>query len=173
MSWLGDIVGSGIEGIIGEVGDAVDELHLSGEEKQTFTLKLHEAVQGTMDKLLQSINSVLAAKERVLVAELEQGDRFTKRARPSVVYVGLAFIGVNYVLFPCLAWILALIAGIWNVQLPELPSLALPGHFWAAWGGVCGTYAIGRSVEKAKIGGILGRVARVITGEEKTPRLLE
>jgi hypothetical protein len=40
------------------------------------------------------------AKSEIMVEELKQKDKFTKRARPSVVYGGLFMIFLNYVIFP-------------------------------------------------------------------------
>jgi len=48
--------------------------------------------------------------------------------------------------------------------LPTLPVLSLPPEFWLAWGGITSTWAIGRTVEKVKAGGFVGKVSQVITG---------
>ena len=151
MSWLSNLLGGGIGEIIGKVGGIVDDLNLSGEEKQQFKIQLETLLQKRDSEVEQTIRIELQAKERVLVAELQQSDKFTKRARPMVVYAGLAFIGINYVIVP----IVGLIAG----QL--INPIQLPVEFWAGWSGIVATWSIGRSFEKS---GSRNRVTSVITG---------
>ena len=80
------------------------------------------------------------------MAELQQGDRYTKRARPTVIYVGLLFILLE-------------LFGIRHIVLDQLElgenalniiqgSDAIIKTFLAAWAGVVGVYAVGRSMEK-------------------------
>ena len=86
------------------------------------------------------------AQKEIIVAELNQSDNYTKRARPTIVYMGLAFIAMVYVIFPMFQWGWIFYTG---KQLPlGLPSLTLPPEFWWAWAGVCGIYSIGRTMEK-------------------------
>ena len=151
MSWLSSILGGGIGEIIGKVGGIVDNLNLSGEEKQQFKLQLESLLQKRDSEVEQTIRIELQAKERVLVAELQQGSTFTKSARPMVVYSGLAFIGINYVIVP----IIGLLNGM------TIPPLELPVEFWAGWSGIVATWSIGRSFEKR---GTQNRVTSAITG---------
>lgn len=135
MSFIGDLFGGGI---IKQVGNIIDNLHTSDDEKLTAKLAVETLLQKRESEIEQTIRAELQAKERILVAELTQGDGYTKRARPTIIYAGLAFIGVNYVIFPIIA--------AYSKQF--LPELTLPTEFWWAWGGVTGTYAIGRSMER-------------------------
>ncbi len=80
-----------------------------------------------------------------MVAELGQGDAYTKRARPTIVYAGLAFIFLVHVCLPMAGWVAVVAAGS---PLPQTPPLSLPSEFWWAWTGVCGLYAVGRTMEK-------------------------
>ena len=69
-------------------------------------------------------------------AEQTSGDKFTERARPSVVWAGIGFIGWNYCLVPTF--------GIhWH-----LTSLNLPDAFWWTWGTVVTGYVFNRTAEK-------------------------
>jgi len=121
--------------------------------------------------LADEINRRDDAKSKIMVAELNQGDNYTKRARPTVVYGGLAMIGINYVLFPFLARLVAA-GSLWLGAAGELTStmtallapLPLPGEFWVAWGGVVSTWVLGRSLEKRGATGALGKIAGMITG---------
>ncbi len=120
------------------------------------------AAELELQKLLQAReDSVLSAQRDIVVAELNQSDNYTKRARPSIVYMGLAFIGLVHVVLPMAAWVVLVGTGR---PLTEMPAVALPGEFWAAWGGVCSVWVIGRTLEKKGSGGMVGRAAGMITG---------
>jgi hypothetical protein len=99
------------------------------------------------------VTSELQAKERIIVAELQQGDNYTKRARPTIIYAGLFIIFAN--------WLTSAIAAIgWPaIELPPLPT-----ELWVTWGAVTGTYSIGRSAEKR---GVENAFTRLVTGNGK------
>ncbi|NOY61695.1 MAG: hypothetical protein GXP10_00840 [Gammaproteobacteria bacterium] len=149
---LSRLFSSGVGSFVEKVGAVADEFNLSGEEKQNFKLKMEALLQQRDSELEQSLRAEMQAKERVLVAELTQGDTFTKRARPTVVYAGLAYIGINYVLFP----IATSLSGADVKPLPDLPT-----EFWYGWSGIVGTWSLGRSAEKI---GINNKITRAVTG---------
>lgn len=166
MSWLTDIIGGSAGNIIKEIGDVADKFNLSGEEKQQFKLEMEALLQKRDSEIEQTVRKEMDSKERVLVAELNQGDNYTKRARPTVVYFGLGLIFLNYCLIPGIQ----LLNGGAKAKCKEggdltecivAGSIELPPEFWWAWGGIVGTWAIGRSFEKA---GANNRLARAITG---------
>lgn len=161
MSWLSDLFTSGVGDLVDKVGATVDRFHLSGEEKQRFKLELRRLFQQRQAEVEQTIRKNLEARERVLVAELAQGDNYTKRARPTVVYGGLVMIGINYVIIPFLASVFGAEA---------MQPMQLPTEFWAAWGGVVATWSIGRSLEKANMSNGL---SRMVTGASKRSALLD
>ena len=78
MSWLTKILSSSVGSVVNQVGDVVDRFHLSGEEKQKFKLEMEALLQKRSSEIEATIRSELQAKERVLVAELTQGDKYTK-----------------------------------------------------------------------------------------------
>ncbi len=95
-------------------------------------------VQMELQKLLeQRENTVIEAQRSIIVAEMGQGDAWTKRARPSIVYAGLLFIFAVHVAFPIITYI----------TKHQLPQLALPSEFWWAWTGCCGIWMVGRTLE--------------------------
>ena len=120
------------------------------------------AAQVAMEQLLESRESqLLDTQKSIIVAELQQGDAYTKRARPSVVYVGLGAFVVVHVLMPLVRWGLTL-AG--QTEAAILPDISLPGEFWAAWGSVTGIWSIGRTMERRGLG---GKVVDMISGGGK------
>lgn len=151
MGFLSKLFGGGIGVIAEKIGRVADELHLSGEEKQEFQLKM-EALVLERDRMIEeSFQEEMKAKSKILVAELTQGDKYTKRARPTVVYGGLLFIFINYVLVP----IISRIAGI------NYDPLKLPEEFWYGWSGIVATWSVGRSLEKT---GARNKIVQGITG---------
>lgn len=166
MSWLGDKIASGVGGLVSSIGGVADRFIQTADEKAAFTLEVEKLIQKRDSEIEQTIRAELQAKERILTAELNQGDNYTKRARPTVVYAGLGFIFINYVLFP----FAALIATAFDAKIEVEPLADLPTQFWAAWGGICATWSIGRSMEKR---GTQNAATRAVTGSKSASKLLE
>ena len=116
------------------------------QEKQAIAMQMTQILQSREDELLK-------AQRDIIVAELTQGDKFTKRARPLIVYAGLGFIFLIHVAFPIITWLKG------NI----VPDLSLPEEFWWAWTGICGTWVIGRSFEKR---GSEAEIIKMITGSK-------
>lgn len=138
---------------IGSIADAakgiIDKFlpdKMSDAEKAQAQIQLQEMLQ-------KRENLLIDAQKSIIVSEMQQGDAFTKRARPSLVYAGLLFIFLVHVAFPILAYL----------SKETLPALSLPEEFWWAWSGVCGVWVLGRSAEKR---GTTGRLASLITGNK-------
>jgi len=154
MSWLTNIFSGSVGEIVEKVGDTIDKFSLDKEEKKRLKLEMQRLIQQRESEIEETIRQELKSKEKILVAELEQGDNYTKRARPTVVYAGLVFIFFNYVLVP-------IVQSLFGAEIEPFP---LPGSFWAAWGGIVATWTIGRSVEKR---GATSKLSRAITGNKK------
>lgn len=118
-------------------------------------------------------NEIVNAKKEIIVAEMQQGDKYTKRARPTVVYGGLAIIAFVHVLIPLIISIMEIIM-VWSSsnqievretikELDALRSLDLPTAFWTAWGSVVSIWSIGRSAERR---GAAGKLIEAITGNK-------
>ncbi len=112
------------------------------------------------------------AKAEIIVAEMNQKDLFTKRARPMIVYSGLFMIFVNHVFFPIIMKIIGVVYYLQNDAVTAIPApmvellqpINLPEQFWYTWGGVCSVWVLGRSAEKVKASGNIGKLSRLITG---------
>lgn len=151
MNWLSKIFSGGIGSAVESVGKIVDEFNLSGEEKQQFKIQFEGLLQKRDSEIEETLRSELQAKERILVAELTQGDSYTKRARPTVVYAGLGFILFNYCLVPVMAKLIG----------SDITPLSLPEEFWYGWSGIVATWSVGRTFEKR---GSSNRLTRAVTG---------
>lgn len=121
-------------------------------EKASIQVQLTEILE-------QREAEVINSQKEVLVAELNQGDNYTKRARPTIVYFGLIVIGLNHVLLPWAAWF---IIEIFDKKV-QFPAIELPSEFWYTWGGVCSVWVWGRSKEKM---GSKNKLISAITGNK-------
>lgn len=141
--WIDRIMGKGIADSAEKIGNMVERVGAGHLGKKELRLELEKLLAADRERASAEIVTEIAAKERILVAELQQSDAYTKRARPTIVYVGL----------------LASIAdGIGYIDF------TMPDQFWPVWAGVAGLWVIGRSAEKVKVNGTAGKVAAAITG---------
>lgn len=148
MGILTNILGSGLKEIITTVSGVVDEFTLSPEEKARLNQEMQRLVLEQFTAVEASVQARFAMVKDIIAAEMAQGDNFTKRARPTVVYVGL-------VLF--LIQVLAqLFAG--------LPHIEIPVDFTIAWASIVGVWSIGRSFEKAT--GKTNVISQLATGSD-------
>lgn len=166
MGIIRKLLGGGISEAVSGIADVADQFMETPDEKREFKLAVETLLQKRDSEVEQTLRSELGAKERTLVAELNQGDSYTKRARPTVVYAGLVFIGINYVLFP----ILGRVIGLFDFDVSTEPLADLPVEFWAAWGGICATWSIGRSAEKR---GTSNKITSVIAGNAPRSSILD
>jgi hypothetical protein len=182
MSWFSQLFAGGVGDVIEKVGNTIDEFHLSGEEKQKFKLELQQLLMKRESEIEQTIRKNLEAKERIIVAELQQGDSYTKRARPTVVYFGLIMIALNYFLLPAALLVSGNSGMLENCAKKTTAEnvieescnretlFPLPEEFWLAWGGIVATWAVGRSFEKTSAS---NKFSRAVTGTSKRTSLLD
>jgi len=150
MSVFGDIFG----GIVSGAKGIISQFKLEPAQEKYFEIEIEKLVQARLSDAENTYRKEVDAKTQIMVAELNQGDAYTKRARPTVIYMGLAYIGLVHVFLP----IAAFISG------SKLPEIYLPSEFWWAWGSVVSVYGIGRTLEK---NGIQNKVISMITGTNK------
>jgi hypothetical protein len=155
MGLLSKIFGGGTAAVVNGIGGIIDKFKLDPSEKENFKSEFEKLLRDKDVELEKTLRSELETKQKIMVTELSQGDNYTKRARPTIVYSGLAFIFINY----CLVPIVQSIAGA------HIDPLKLPVEFWVAWGGVVGVYGIGRSIEKRGIRNVFTQAA---TGNSPT-----
>lgn len=88
--------------------------------------------------MAETLQSELESRARIIEAEMSQGDTFTKRARPMVVYTGLVMFLLE---FGIRAWLV--------LRGQPMPTeMMIPGALVAGWTTVTGVWAVGRSAEK-------------------------
>ena len=138
-------------GLIKGVGGIIDKFKLSPEKRKEFELEFEALLQKQESEIEETYRAEVDAKMRIITAELNQSDNYTKRARPTIVYSGLIFIFIVHVAFPIITY--------WTGN--PMPELVLPEAFWWSYSGVTGAYAIGRSMEKR---GVRSKVTSIMSG---------
>ena len=184
MGFLGNIAnsvasffgGSGLQ-IVDTISNTVDKFVHTPEEKaklkqelnklreehlvneREFMLDMERLLQDREKTVQKTLQDELEVKRGILISELNQGDTYTKRARPTVIYAGLVFIlmemlGLRHLLFQVMK------------LGPDVikSSNEIFRFFLASWAGVVGVYTIGRSYEKH---GASTPMSRGITGNSK------
>ena len=154
MSFFSKLFSGGVSGILGSVSGVIDKFTLSKEEKQEFQLQMQSRLMQIETELEKSYRMELDSRKEIIKAEMAQGDLFTKRARPTIIYVGLLFIFIVHVILPVVAYIS-------GTPAENMPMINLPSEFWWAWGTVVSVYGAGRSAEKM---GISNTITNLATG---------
>lgn len=149
-NFLTKIFSSGAGTFIEKMGDVADRFIQSKDEKAEFILAMETLLQKRDSEIEQTIQKELDTAARVIEAELNQDDKYTKRARPTIIYTGLAMYVLNSIIFPKLAVFAAMIADpdLQVVVIDALQPVVIPDSFAVAWGSVVAIYAGGRTLEK-------------------------
>jgi len=139
---------------IGSVADLARDL-----VKRLWPASMDESEKAKTQIELQQVmetreRQIVESQRDIIVAELQQGDSYTKRARPTIVYAGLAAIFLVHVIAPILS----------AFGSNTVPSITLPEEFWYTWGGICGVWMVGRSAERI---GLRSRVVDLVTGAKR------
>ena len=145
MSWLGKLVGFDIPSIAKNVGEAIDSIHTSDEELANAGTALEKVKSEAKFKITQlleaTISQQLKSREGIIKAEMAQGDKYTKWARPTIVYSGIVLVFLTAVFFPIL--------GFYTGK--PTPDLVVPQVFWGGWTIVVSVWSGGRTSEKKAI----------------------
>lgn len=128
-----DVLGSSL---LDSVKGIISEFHMSPEDKE----KLQAQLDMEKDQFVAAehdynskLNDIAGQNIR---ADAQSGDKFTLRARPAVIWVGLLMFFWNYCVVPSV--------GLhWHV-----PSLPIPDTFSEIWGVVVTGYVFNRTLDK-------------------------
>ena len=151
MSIWSKLLTGGASSLIDSLGGAIDNLTTSKEEKLEAKAKMRKILNARAAEADRNYRAELEARQEVIKAEMAQGDSYTKRARPSIVYAGLLFIFLVHVALPMFAFF----------AQREVPELTLPEPFWWSWGSVVSVWSAGRSAEKR---GAKSKLVKGVTG---------
>jgi hypothetical protein len=128
-----DVLGSSL---LDSVKGLISQFHMSPEDKA----KLQQQLDAEKDAFAQAENDYNTKLNDIagqnIRSEEQSGDKFTVRARPAVIWVGLLMFFWNYCVVPT--------AGLhWHI-----PSLPIPDTFSEIWGVVVTGYVFNRTVDK-------------------------
>lgn len=128
-----DLLGANL---LDSIKGIIQQFHMSPEDKAKLQAQL-DAQKEQFDAAENDYNAKLndIAGQNIR-AEQQSGDKFTERARPAVIWVGLLMFLWNYCVVPT--------AGLhWHV-----PSLPVPDTFSEIWGVVVTGYVFSRTADK-------------------------
>lgn len=148
---LSAIIGSGLGSTIEGIGNTIRKFVTTDSDRIKLQNELTVILQKRDSEIEQTLRAELEAKSKIIEAELNQGDNYTKRARPTTVYFGLVVIFYNHCVIPT----------IQMIQEITVQPFDLPTEFWIAWGGIVATWSVGRSAEKR---GNKNKITSFITG---------
>jgi hypothetical protein len=162
-TFLKGIFSSGITSFMESAGGIVDRFVQTKDEKAEVMLALEALLQQRDSEIETTIRMELDTAARVIEAEMQQDDLFTKRARPTIIYTGLAMFLLNSLILPKLAVLAAFMSdpAARQIIIDALQPVAIDPAFTLAWGGVVAIYAGGRTLEKR---GVRNAAVQAITG---------
>jgi hypothetical protein len=141
MPILDQILGGNVASF---VGGLIDKFHMSPEDKAKFQAAVNAnqtqlalAQIDLQKKAEDELQSEVQAASANIRADAASGDKYTSRARPSVIYVVLVILTANYLVFPLLG----------------KPLLALPDPLFWLFGSCVLGYTGARSWDKFSIMG--------------------
>jgi ElaB/YqjD/DUF883 family membrane-anchored ribosome-binding protein len=129
---------AGLGSLVKPIGQIVDSLHTSEEERQKAKYQIEALLQQRDAQIEETFRREIDASKDVILAEMHQGDTYTRRARPTVVYVGLGLFIINYGLLPIAA----------RFHGNDYTPIAFPAEFWWAWSTVVSVWFVGRTMER-------------------------
>ena len=109
---------------------------LPGDTEETKQLRQNAEVELAKIALSGELSPLMAQAE-IVKAEVSSPNRWTSGWRPTLMYIIIAIIGLNYLIFP-------LISIIFKISL----TLELPSELWTLMEIGLGGYVVGRSAEK-------------------------
>jgi hypothetical protein len=129
-----DGVSKVIDSIKGKSPEDAAKLEQLKEQYQEEFLKAQVDLAKSQTDANVQLNSIAGQNVR---ADATSGDKFTARARPAIIWVGLFIMAWNYVTVPLLA-----------IHY-RIAVVAFPDMFWEIWGVVATGVVMTRTVDKA------------------------
>ena len=131
------ILAGPVKGLVSSVGDIINNLHLSGEEKLAAKQKLAELEARTLLSLTEAGQTLINAQRDVLVAEAKSESVIARTWRPITMLTFVFIIFNNYVLVPYV-----------TAFGGTVPTLEIPNGMWALLNVGIGGYITSRGIEK-------------------------
>lgn len=134
-AWIEKIIGSGVGSFIEKAGGVIAKIGEGHTGKKEALIQLQQLATAEFGTVQETLQAELQSKERIIVAELQQDDKFTKRARPFVIYCGpvvaIIIAGMHYA------------AHYMGTTPPPTPEVVY--WFFGGWTSFGSVYAFSRS----------------------------
>lgn len=92
-SIISDATSSFVRNVVGIFKAPAEQVEQHAFEIQKMQMDMAEKLQEAMTREVEAASANIRA-------EAQSGDKYTSRARPSFIYLMLAVLGCNYILFP-------------------------------------------------------------------------
>ena len=160
---IAKFLGGSVGEFADKIGGVFDRFIQTKDEKAQFILDVLPIIQRRDSEIEETIHVELKTASDVIQAELVQSDKYTKRARPTIIYSGLAMFILNDVIFPKLAILAAFMDDevSRDIVIAALAPIAISPVFITSWAGIVAIYAGGRTLEKR---GIKNAAVEAMTG---------
>ena len=126
-----------VKGLVGAVGDIIDNVHTSEDEKLAAKAKLQALATEAEAQVLSHAETLFQSQRDVLVAEIQGGAWLQKSWRPITMLVFVFIILNNYVIVPYV-----------SAFGGAVPTLEIPNGMWALLNVGIGGYIASRGIEK-------------------------
>ena len=123
-TWIADAIGGSAGEIIGSVKDTVDEFHLSGEEKQAFSLKMREV--DLQFKKLSMDMELSYTKDRQSAREMYMKDSSLQKIFAIVFLVSYVLISAGMI-----AMVISMAFYDTKIELPDWGVMLISSVFTA------------------------------------------
>ncbi len=138
MSWFSGVIDTGVDKVIDAVGDTLDNLFTSDDERLKAKNVLETLRNKLKSELIQAFTVVIEAKKAIIIAEMG-GNWLQKSWRPLLMLMFGFIIANEYIIAPY-------VQALFDTTLPARPISA---DMWAVLKLGIGGYVGGRSLEKA------------------------
>lgn len=144
MSVIGTILSGGLNKIVGSIGNVIDSVHTSAEEKakleqakMQIELEARRAMVEINMEMEKAYMADLADLREQIKLELSSDDPYVRRARPTFMYIMYAVIVFNFVV--------PSVVTFWAIPLKQIE---VPTDLWYIFGGMFLGYSYLRTKEK-------------------------
>ena len=164
MGLIDKLFSGGASAIAGAVDQLVGRFVESPAEKNELTSELRQLIAQRDTEIEHTFRVEMESKQAIMVAEMKNGDKWTSRARPMIIYAGLGAFILNGTIFPIAMAIILTIQGVpWHLINMAQYQLPVPQELIAGWTVATSVYAWSRGKEKLGSGNAFTKALTGVT----------
>jgi len=145
LNWLKNLFTGGAAQLLKTVNQVIDNVTTTDEErlqleiaKERLRFEILQVTSLMEQRAAELVQKDLDGVRKQAMTELRSEDPFVRRARPAIIWTGVAVFVINYIVLPFAGFVAN--KAVTPVQLPDM--------FWYTWGTITGGYAFLRTLEK-------------------------